>query len=71
MFSLKKIEIPESPAIGTGEEKTWKARVTFEYFQNEVRHILHRMREGGRVEKFRFVLDNYKLFPDALHWIVQ
>lgn len=43
------IQIPESPAVCTGKEKTWKARVMFEYVQHEVRHILHQMREEGKV----------------------
>ena len=43
-----KIQIPESPAVCTGKEKTRKAREMFEYVQHEVRHILHQMRKEGK-----------------------
>lgn len=50
-----RIQLPESPTVCTGKEKTWKARKIFEYVQHEVWHILHQMGEVGKVWKNKLI----------------
>lgn len=65
MLQVTKIQIPQSPTVCTGKEKTWKAWEVSEYVQHKVWHILHQTNERRKREQVNISVRKIHLSQDT------